>query len=701
MYQLQERLRIIVLNSKRRFVNNILDFNTYYTLVKSNISCKFDRLKITKMKNISILLFILTLTTSIFAQKNGDDVILTINDDEVTKAEFLQIYLKNNNDPKYDKESLDEYIDLYKKFKLKVAEAKALGYDTIPSLQKELAGYKEQLARPYLVDSSKNQELVKEAYNRMKEEVHASHILVKVDENASPEDTLKAYNKVLALKKRIKNGEDFGEIASKGGSEDPSAVKNKGDLGYFTAFQMVYPFESAAYNTKEGEVSEPVRTKYGYHIIKVHDKRAARGTINAAHIMVGATRDTDKTDLENAEKKINEIYEKLKKGEKFDKLARLYSDDQGSKNKGGRLPAFGTGTNQRMVPEFEDVAFSLSEDGEYSEPFQTDYGFHIVKRLEYEPLATFENIKGELQSKVNRGDRGQQTQTSFINKLKKENKFKDKGDKRLDWFYSNVDSTIFKKKWKAPSLDKNKWMFKYNGTKYDQEGFKNYLEKNQVSSAKVNVVNYVNDKYKEWMNEQIIADEKSRLEEKYPSYRALINEYHDGVLLYEIMKDKVWDKAIKDTSGLKEFYQNNQSSYQWPERIDATIYSSNKKDIIDSTWNLLSNQDTLTPKEVTSQINSNSQLNVTLKQDKFVQENVNYLSARALKVGMNKPYEHDGEFYIVVVKEVLKAGPKKLSEARGAVIQDYQTKLEKDWLEELRSKHVITVQNEVLYSLGE
>jgi peptidyl-prolyl cis-trans isomerase SurA len=653
------------------------------------------------MKNISIILFILTLTTSIFAQKNGESVILTINDEGVTKEEFLQIYLKNNNDPKYDKETLDEYMDLYKKFKLKVAEAEALGYDTIPSLQRELDGYKEQLARPYLVDSSKNKELVEEAYSRMKEEIHASHILIKVNENASPVDTLKAYNKIVALKKRIENGEDFGKVAANGGSEDPSAVKNKGDLGYFTAFQMVYPFESAAYNTKEGEISEPIRTKYGYHIIKVHDKRSARGTINAAHIMVGATSDADETDIENAQKKINEIYQKLESGESFENLARLYSDDQGSKNKGGRLPAFGTGTNQRMVPEFEDVAFSLSQNDEYSKPFQTDYGFHILKRLDYEPLASYKNAKGELQNKVNRGDRGLQTQNSFINKLKKQNSFKDKGDKRLDWFYTNVDSTIFQKKWKAPSLDKNKWMFKYNNIKFDQVAFKNYLENNQKRSAPLNIENFVNDQYNEWINHEIITDEKSRLEDKYPSYKALINEYHDGVLLYEIMKDKVWDKAIKDTAGLKEFYKNNQSNYQWPERLDATIYSSNKKDIIDSTWNVISNNDTLSPKEVTSFINSNSQLNISLKEDKFVQDNVDYLKGKALKVGTNKPYQFDGKYYIVVVNEVLMAGPKKLAEARGAVIQDYQTKLEKDWLEELRSKHVITVQNEVLYSLGE
>ncbi|MEX2484969.1 MAG: peptidylprolyl isomerase [Brumimicrobium sp.] len=654
------------------------------------------------MKNIGILLFILTFTTTVFSQKNDDAVILTINDEEITKSEFLQTYLKNNNDPSFEKEALDDYMELYKKFKLKVAEAEELGYDTIPSLVKELEGYKEQLARPYLVDSSKNTELVKEAYERAKKEVRASHILVKVAEDASPEDTLEAYNRIMKIKKRIEGGEDFGEVAaSKKGSDDPSAIKNKGDLGYFTAFQMVYPFESAAYNTPVGEISDPVRTKYGYHIINVVDKRDARGTINAAHIMVAAPKDSDKSELVNAQKKIDEIYQKLEAGESFENLARLHSDDQGSKNKGGKLPTFGSGTSQRMVTEFEDAAFALKEDGEYSEPFQTDYGYHIVKRIDYKPLAPFSEMKSELQSKVNKGDRGQQTQASFISKLKSENKFKDKGSKRLDWFYENVDSTIFKGKWEAPELDKNKWMFKYNKEKFDQAAFRNYLVDNQRRGKKTNIKNYVNEKYKAWQDQVIIENEKSTLADKHVSYKALINEYHDGVLLYEIMKDKVWDKALKDTVGLQEFYAKNQDKYQWPERIDALVYSSGKKEIIDSTYQLLKSQDTLSAKEVLNKMNSESQLNLNLKENKFIQNKTPYLKDKSLKEGYNEIFEFEGNYYLVEVKERLAAGSKTLAEARGSVIQDYQTQLEKDWLEELRKKHIITVQNEVLYSLGE
>lgn len=647
------------------------------------------------MKYIALILTVI-LTCASWAQK--DPVVMTINGDEVTKSEFLQVYLKNNDDPKYDKESLDEYMELYKKFKLKVAEAEELGYDTIPSLVRELDGYKKQLARPYLVDSSKNKALVKEAYDRMKHEIKASHILVKVPQGASPEDTLKAYNKIMKLKKRIEDGEDFAAVA-RTGSEDPSAKKNSGELGFFTAFQMVYPFETAAYNTPVGEVSEPVRTKYGYHLVKVEDKRPARGTISVAHIMVAAPKDSDQSDLDNAKQKINEIYEKLKGGESFEKLARLYSDDQGSKNKGGRLPAFGSGTNQRMVPEFEDAAFKLSEDGSYSKPFQTDYGFHIVKRLSFEPLASFEEMKSELQNKVNRGTRGQETQKSFIQKLKANNKFKDKGDKRLDWFYANIDSSIFRGKWEAPALDKNKWMFKYYGKKYDMQSFLNYLKQNQRSRP-MSVKQFVNNKYNTWQDEIIIEDEKSRLADKYPAYKALLQEYHDGVLLYEIMKDKVWDKAIKDTTGLQEFFKKNNDKYQWPERVEAVIFSSDKKAMIDSALSL-AKLDTLSLKEILSNINSESQLNISGEQGKYIQSKTSFLKDRSLEEGINKIFEFDGKYYLVIVEDFLPAGNKSLTEARGAAIQDYQEHLEKEWLKTLREKHEITVNEEVLYSLGE
>ena len=281
---------------------------------------------------------ILTLNFS-FSQ---EQTVMEIDGKPVTKSEFLQIYLKNNPDPKYDKAALDEYMELFKKFKLKVAEAEALGYDTIPKLKRELEGYRKSLATPYLVDSEKNEEMIRQAYERMKKEIRASHILIRVDENAPSADTLAAWNKLMALKKRIENGEDFATVAkSEGGSDDPSAAYNGGDLGYFTAFQMVFPFEEAAYNTPIGKISNPVRTRFGYHILKVVDERPARGTLTVAHIVITTSKEDTPEQVGDAAKKAQEIYDKLQKGESFEELANMFSDDFNSSEKGGVLPPFG------------------------------------------------------------------------------------------------------------------------------------------------------------------------------------------------------------------------------------------------------------------------------------------------------------------------------------------------------------------------
>jgi peptidyl-prolyl cis-trans isomerase SurA len=298
------------------------------------------------MKKFILLCLLMTAVQS-FAQK--DPIVMEIDGKPVTKSEFLQIYLKNNPDPKFDKASLDEYVEMFTKFKLKVAEAEKLGYDTIPKLKKELDGYRKQLALPYLIDSVENQAMVAQAYDRIKNEVRASHILVRVDANASPKDTLAAYNRILALKSRIEKGEDFAAVAKmKNGSDDPSAANNGGDLGYFTAFQMVYPFEEKAYTTPIGQISEPFRTRFGYHIVKVTDKRPSRGTIRVAHLMISTGKDATPEAKANAEKKATEIYDKLMAGEKWESMVSLHSDDANSVKKAGELPAFGSGTTQRL-----------------------------------------------------------------------------------------------------------------------------------------------------------------------------------------------------------------------------------------------------------------------------------------------------------------------------------------------------------------
>lgn len=650
------------------------------------------------MKKQLLFIFGFLLTFGIKAQQ--DQTLMEIDGDPVTKSEFLQIYLKNNPNPKYDKASLDEYMELFKKFKLKVAEAEALGYDTIPKLKKELEGYRKQLALPYLVDNAKNEELVKEAYERTKTEVRASHILIRIESNAAPADTLAAYNRIIGLKKRIEKGEDFASVArGKNGSEDPSAVNNGGDLGYFNAFQMVYPFEDKAYNTSVGTVSEPFRTRFGYHIIKVTDKRPARGTIKTAHIMVAVPKTASQEDMENAEKKINEIYENLVAGANFEELAKDFSDDPSSNQKGGELPAFGTGTTTRMVPSFEDAAFDLKNDGDFSKPVKTDYGFHIIKRLEWNDVKSFDEMKKELQNKVNRDERSKKTQDSFVIKLKKEYNYKNKSKKGLKWFDKNLDSTYYTGQWNADKLKTDKPLFILDGKKFGQQDFATYLENNYRAVRKDQNKETIKVQYSNWEKEAILAYEETKLEGKYPEYKALVTEYHDGILLYEIMTDKVWNKAMKDTVGLKEFFDENRSKYMWGNRMDAFVYECSNKIIADQVYKMILN-DTINSKHVLDVINKDSELNLRVRTNKFDVDQTAFLKDRNLNIGVNKPYEFDGKIYVIKVTEKLAPSNKEFSEAKGAATSDYQNYLEVEWLAELAKKHTVKIYDQVLYSIG-
>ncbi len=651
------------------------------------------------MKKVFFSLFILSISHFGFSQK--DLVVMDINGEKVTKSEFLQIYLKNNNDPKYDKASLDDYLELFKKFKLKVAEAEALGYDTIPKLMKELEGYRKQLANPYLIDSASNNSLVLEAYERFKTEVRASHILLRLDPNALPKDTLDAYNRIMALKKRIEKGEDFASVAKmKNGSEDPSAVNNGGDLGFFTAFQMVYSFEEMAYKTPIGSISEPFRTRFGYHILKVTDKRPSRGTIKVAHIMIAAGKDISKETSEAAEKKINELYEKLQKGEKWEDLVTLHSDDANSVKKAGELPAFGSGTTQRMVPAFEEVAFSLKKDGDFSKPIKTDYGFHIIKRLELKDVQSFETVKKELQAKVNKDERSKKTQDSFVLKLKKTYKYKYSGNQNLQWFVQNIDSSYYLGNLNTTKLKTNKVLFKIGGKSYKQNDFVNYLQSNFKGLRREEASKLISNQYKNFEKASILQFEESKLSDKYPEYKALVKEYHDGIILYEIMSDKVWNKAVKDTSGLKKFFEQNRSKYTWSDRIDATVYECLNNEIAETVFKMIKN-DTINSKHVLDIINKESELNLKVKMNKFEINQVSYLKNRSFALGVNPIFEFEGKYYALKVSDMIKPMNKEFSEAKGTVTSDYQSFLEKSWMEELIKKYPIKIYSEVLYKIGD
>lgn len=647
----------------------------------------------------------LTLASGLMAQQK-DEVLMTVNGKPVYRSEFENIYKKNNKDASVTKQALDDYLVLFTNFKLKVTEAEELGMDTVRKFRDELDGYRKQLAKPYLVDNNMNDELVKEAYERMKTEVRASHILIRCDQEALPEDSLKAYKKAMSYYDRIMKGEDFGAAAMASAREkgpdgkpiaDESALKNKGDLGYFTSMQMVYPFENAAYKLKVGEVSKPVRTRYGYHVIKVTDKRASRGQIHVAHIMISSKPEDAADKQENARKKAEEIYEKVKAGGDFSELARQYSEDQSSSRKGGDLTPFGSG---KMVPEFEEAAFALKTDGEISPVIKTNYGYHIIKRIELKMLEPYDEKKNEIKQKIQRDSRSFLPKKSFINTLRKKYNYTDLDKKKnLAAFYKVVDTLIFKGEWTAAKAKQlTKPMFQFANKTYTQKDFALFLEKTQRKQKKLDIKTYVDYVYENYTGEELIAYEDSQLENQHPEFKALMKEYRDGILLFDLTDKKVWSKAVKDTTGLKAYYEGHKNNYMHPERYDIVLYTckdeATAKKVRDEV-----NKGKITDDMLQQTFNKDSQLNLKVEKGIFTREEREALQKMNFSKKITDNVTDNGQVIFAKVNKVIPAGPKTLNEAKGPITSDYQNALEKEWIDSLKVKYAVTVNKDVLYSI--
>lgn len=644
-------------------------------------------------KAIMLPIALLIFNNSI-AQENKDAVLMTIGNTKITVAEFLNVYHKNNTaEATKDSKSLNDYLDLFVNFKLKVKEAEELGLDTAKSFKTELAGYRKQLVQPYLTDKEVNQKLLKETYDRLQIDVRASHILVKCNETALPKDTLEAYNKIMKIRARILKGEDFNKVAAeKGISDDPSAKDNGGDLGYFTALQMVYPFECVAYTTKVGDVSMPVRTRYGYHIVKVNNTRKARGEILAAHIMVKTRPNMSKEDSLTSYTKISEIYNKLKAGDKFEDMALQFSDDKASAKKGGELPWFGT---NKMPVEFEEAAFTLSKKGDFSAPIKTQYGWHIIKLLDKKEVASFDEMKNDLKAKVSKDSRSQVGRSSLIAKIKTEYAFKE-NLKARDELYKAIDSTLFDGRWDIVKAgEAKKVIFNFNDKTYTQKDFANYIASHQSKRSKSDIKMAFDNLYKQFVDESAIAYEESRLDIKYPEFKALMQEYRDGILLFELTDKKVWSKATKDTLGAKAYYEKYKNNYLWDERAEASIYTCSDEKIAKQVRALLKLNKT--EKEIMTEVNKTSQLNLQIEMRVFNKGENEYLD-KNWNPGISADIVSvkDKKIVIVSVSKLLKPEPKSYVDSKGTVTADYQNYLEKEWLAELKKKYSVSIDKNVL-----
>ncbi|MFO7615932.1 MAG: peptidylprolyl isomerase [Bacteroidales bacterium] len=648
-----------------------------------------------------ILAIMVTLTG--LAANGQDQVLMTIDGKPVMVSEFTRILNKNRSNLSGQKTDINESLDLYINFRLKVLEAESLGLDTTARFKAELEQYRVQLAKPYLMDQEVTDELVYEAYERSQWEVRASHIMVAVRPDASSQDTLIAYRKAMAIRDRIAGGEDFSKVAAEV-SEDPSARVNSGDLGYFSALWMVYPFENAVYSMKIGDVSQPVRTQFGYHILTLTDKRPARGKIQVTSIWKAFNYGMSDQEKARIREEAESIYLQLRSGADFGELFRKYSDDRNQSNRGDAGYWFGINEKE---PAFEEAAFALQNVGDYTEPVATSIGYFIIRLLDRKPPETFEEAKSTLYFKISRlPDRAMKSESAVIDKLKKEYDFQ-LNQANFEEFYRMVDPSIFESRWDAnPALAKTGELFTLGGHSWKQADFARYLALNMKESSIRTIGEYVDDKFNEFVRTEILKFEETQLTRKFPEYRDLYQEFRDGNLFFEIADKKVWSKASQDSAGLAQFFAGHRSGYMWPERLDAMVIdckgSSDLDKMIEEFRNALNKNckngcDGASTEEMLGKIASKYQGNsfeildrLFSKGDQWMVDQIKW------KKGLSEIFVNPNSKSFVWVNQVVSPQPKKLEEIKGLVIADYQDYLDKEWVKDLRQKYQVKINRDVL-----
>lgn len=767
-------------------------------------------------------------TAPVVQQTPAQPVLLTLGNKAYTTDDFFQSFTKNQlSSDSAQRTDVKEYFDLYTNLKLKVLAAESQGRDTTEAFREEMSTYRKQLAQSYLTDKVLVESMAAEAYQRMQEEINASHILVAVGEDAAPADTLAAYQKVAAIRKQALAGTDFATLA-RDNSDDNQTANNGGSLGYFTAFSLIYPLETAAYTTSVGQISQPIRTRFGYHLLKINDRRPGRGKIQVAHILVRVSPSADKTGQKAAQDKIDAAYNRLQKGESFETVCREVSDDVTSRSNGGLLPVFGV---DRQVPAFEQAAYALAKPGDISKPVQTNYGWHIIKLIDRKGIEPYADLSASLRQRVTTDTRADVLRQSTIQRLKKEYAIQE--DKTVvNGALAKADSNLLQGKWRFvepldPALQ-NKTIFTLAGKPVSVNQFFTYVRQKQqplrnpalpapetAPASKGSPAVAMRRLLDRFEGDQLISTEEANLEKKSPEFRSLLAEIRDGILLSQVMDENVWDRSMTDSTGQRQFYEQNRDKYRFPERAVATIIVAQNDDLLKQARDMVSgrppyqlrrsaadllyesNQTALTPKlreglfdivatmvrnpsyvvEVSGSHDATEQdsvsagrirtvVNYLLKngiplnriaekdfqgvpprrttdapKDPSVQRRVSfqYFStaiadvAKVLNSKVQQPasepqvtitegifaegenpyldginswkegttnFNRSGKSVSVTITRIEAPRAKTFAEARGAVINEYQTMLEKQWLAQLRQKYPVKVNEDEIRKLS-
>jgi peptidyl-prolyl cis-trans isomerase SurA len=644
-----------------------------------------------KFKSSYLIISIFLFPVVCKAQDLNTKTLMTIDGNKVQAGEFIRMYKKSIEPGKTL--DIDDYFKQFIVFKLKVADALHEGYDSTRSFRNELNGYRNQLAQNYLTDTQTKEKLLQKAYQRSLTEINAWHILIAMPQEVSPEDTLKAWQKAIDIRERIIKGEPFESVA-RGTSDDKSVKINGGNLGYFSVFQMIMPFEDAAYALKKGTVSMPVRTPYGYHIIKVTDKRPSKGRIKVAHIMKAVPPGADDKEAKKAEDEINSIYKMLQDGASFAELAKKYSDHKESASKGGELNWFGTG---EIISGFSEAAFAITDTGKYTKPVHTLYGWHIIKLLDKKLPGTFEESSSFLESKINQSYLNSISKKSFVEKLKKEYNFKINQD-AYNWFVGHTDTLVIQglKKYDPSSIPEGN-MYSFANQHITTSEFANYIEKRGSMVVTKDSSVFINRLIEARTSDHLISYENSVLEMKYPEFRYLMGEFHDGMLLFEISGKNVWNKVSNDSSGLHHYYDEHKNSWLSRRGIEAEIYtlkSSDEEKLLPLAFKKYSQKPDLDDL-LFKKFNKNNDTVLFIKKNTWFKGD-NPEIDKIEWIRGSQTFSFNGFPSIILIKRVIEPSPMNYDKVQGEVMTGYQEFLESEWIRQLNKKYSVKIDNMVL-----
>lgn len=636
-------------------------------------------------KYFHVLIVLFSINIASFGQVKSDDVLFTVNDESVLASEFIRVYGKNLDLVQdQSQKDVDEYLKLFVNYKLKLAEARALEFDKKPTYLKELNGYKKQLSKSYLTDNKVTDALVNEAYERISYDVNARHVLVRIEEFDT--DTTDVYKKILDLRARFLK-EGFDKLRTSAHNQNTVFVE---DLGYFSGFKMAYAFESEAFKTPIGEISQPFRTQFGYHVVEVLDKRKSRGEVTVGHIMV-LNEQKDSTIV--AEERIKEIYNLFQQGQEFESLAKQFSEDKSSAKNGGKLSAFKSG--QLSSVKFENEAFKLQNSLDVSAPFQSDYGWHIVKLYNKKPLEPFEEVKRSLEQRVKRDSRSKLINSAMSKKLREKYKISS-SNKALPYFQELIDDRFFNKTWSIPeSLEKDKEFVTIGNKVYTYLDFANYLNVAQRAvKGKLLPKDLINFQYEAFLDKEVLAFHEENLEFENKEFANVLNEYREGLLLFDLMETKIWNAVKKDTVALQKHYEANKDKYVWPERVEAIVITSANEEDVKKAKKALEDQTSI--EDIKAQININNKQNIIVTTGIMSKEDQSLPEDFLVKKGVSEIYKNNKSFHVAEVIEILPESTKSFKDAQGPVTSDYQTIYEANWMQELTDKYKVKINQEIL-----